>query len=218
VTIRKGLLNTLRRQHSTPQVTEHDRFEHLMAVTAQLPTHSLEKFIRAIMRPVQSDLIIQCSEGRGEPPRADPDWLFFDGINHDPLRQYRDRLDPEQWSLNLACDVVLPWPWMQSRLVSTVGHIGGPHGRRWTQDRNHRVALWLPWHIGFVHGGNHSLTAGILSGEGTVTPTAVYDCQRLLGAVHTDGHSWYVHNQPVATVRSGRSAAVFEIGRRISSR
>ncbi|WP_323129610.1 DUF6710 family protein, partial [Klebsiella pneumoniae] len=28
---------------------------------------------------------------------------------------------------------------------------------------NHRVTLWLPWRIGFVRGGNHSIASGVLA-------------------------------------------------------
>jgi hypothetical protein len=67
--------------------------------------------------------------------------------------------------------------------------------------------------IGFVRGGNHSITAGILAGEGTVIPEHVYDMSWLFELVRTDGNHWFVDGQKAEAVKSGRSAAVFEIGR-----
>ncbi|WP_319950300.1 DUF6710 family protein, partial [Klebsiella pneumoniae] len=78
---------------------------------------------------------------------------------------------------------------------------------------NHYVELWLPWRIGFVGGGNHSITAGILAGEGTLIPEHVYDMSWLFELVRTDGNHWFVDDHKVEAVKSGRSAAVFEIGR-----
>ncbi|WP_306464925.1 DUF6710 family protein [Duffyella gerundensis] len=49
------------------------------------------------------------------------------------------------------------------------------------------VELWLPWRIAFVKGGNHSLAAGILSGEGLLLPERVFNMQDLLNRVSTNG-------------------------------
>ena len=67
--------------------------------------------------------------------------------------------------------------------------------------------------VRFVRGGNHSITAGILAGEGTVIPEHVYDMSWLFELVRTDGNHWFVDGQKAEAVKSGRSAAVFEIGR-----
>ncbi|MEK8414470.1 hypothetical protein P2O56_17665, partial [Escherichia coli] len=92
--------------------------------------------------------------------------------------------------------------------------IGTHKGKPWKQDKNnHYVDLWLPWRIGFVHGGNHSITAGILAGEGSLIPEHVYDMSWMFELVRTDGNNWFVEGQKAEAVKSGRSAAVFEIGR-----
>lgn len=77
--------------------------------------------------------------------------------------------------------------------------------------------MWLPWRIGFVRGGNHSITAGILAGEGTLIPAQVWDMSFLFERIKTDGIHWYVDGKKTETVKSWRTAAVFEIGRLISS-
>ena len=44
-------------------------------------------------------------------------------------------------------------------------------------------------------------------------PDHVYDMSWLFELVRTDGIHWFVNGQKVEAVKSGRSAAVFEIGR-----
>nr|WP_306439405.1 DUF6710 family protein [Klebsiella pneumoniae] len=81
------------------------------------------------------------------------------------------------------------------------------------QDINHRVTLWLPWRIGFVRGGNHSIASGVLAGEGEVIPDTVYDMRYLLDIVSTDGYYWYMSGKICERVSDYRTAAFFEIGR-----
>ena len=69
------------------------------------------------------------------------------------------------------------------------------------------LAYWLcAW-------GNHSITAGILAGEGSLIPEHVYDMSWMFELVRTDGNNWFVEGPKAEAVKSGRSAAVFEIGR-----
>ena len=123
-------------------------------------------------------------------------------------------LNSDDYPLSLASDMVLPWPWNLSRYIDSVSYIGINKGMPWKQDTlNHYVDLWLPWRIGFVHSGNHSITAGILAGEGTIIPDHVYDMSYLFTLIRTDGVHWFVNGQKAEAVKSWRSAAVFEIGR-----
>lgn len=92
-------------------------------------------------------------------------------------------------------------------------HIGSAKGNPWVQDINHRVTLWLPWRIGFVRGGNHSIASGVLAGEGEVIPDTVYDMRYLLDIVSTDGYYWYMSGKICERVSDYRTAAFFEIGR-----
>ncbi len=91
--------------------------------------------------------------------------------------------------------------------------IGSAKGNPWVQDINHRVTLWLPWRIGFVRGGNHSIASGVLAGEGEVIPDTVYDMRYLLDIVSTDGYYWYMSGKICERVSDYRTAAFFEIGR-----
>ncbi|EBW7114479.1 hypothetical protein DQC29_21945 [Salmonella enterica subsp. enterica serovar Telelkebir] len=197
--------------------SEKNRFDHLLAVAEKLSVKALPDLIRAIVRPVQSDLLLAVAEeGTDARPDMTPPAFFFDGLIQ--VESYektkKGELNRADYSLALASDMVLPWPWSLSRYIDNVSCIGTHKGRPWEQDEiNHYVDLWLPWRIGFVRGGNHSITAGILAGEGTVIPAHVYDMSYLFELVRTDGIHWFIGDKKAETVKSGRSAAVFEIGR-----
>lgn len=75
------------------------------------------------------------------------------------------------------------------------------------------TAKILPWRIGFVRGGNHSIASGVLAGEGEVIPDTVYDMRYLLDIVSTDGYYWYMSGKICERVSDYRTAAFFEIGR-----
>ncbi|WP_053087556.1 DUF6710 family protein [Enterobacter bugandensis] len=66
-------------------------------------------------------------------------------------------------------------------------------------------------------GGNHSITAGILAGEGTLIPEHVWDMSFLFERINTDGLHWYVDGKKTEDVKSWRAAAIFETGRLMSS-
>lgn len=205
------------KSENTAVGSEKNRFDHLLSVASKLPVNALPDLIRAIVRPVQSDLLLAVAEeGTDARPDMTPQEFFFDGLikvqSYDMMKE--GELKGADYPLSLASDMVLPWPWSLSRYIDNISHIGTHKGKPWKQDKtNHYVDLWLPWHIGFVRGGNHSITAGILSGEGMVIPEHVYDMSYLFEPVRTDGKHWFVDGQKAAAVKSGRSAAVFEIGR-----
>lgn len=196
---------------------EKNRFDHLLSVAEKLPVKALPDLIRAIVRPVQSDFLLAVAEeGTDARPDMTPQEFFFKGLI--PVESYEKmkegEMDGTDYPLSLASDMVLPWPWSLPRYIGNVSLIGTHKGVPWKQDQiNHYVDLWLPWRIGFVRGGNHSITAGILAGEGTLIPEHVYDMSWLFELVRTDGNHWFVGGQKAETVKSGRSAAVFEIGR-----
>ena len=78
--------------------------------------------------------------------------------------------------------------------------------------------MWLPWKIAFVHGGNDSLAAGVLAGEGEIIPDSVFDMKHLLAPLWFDGHSFFrIDNGDWAgDISDAREAAVFEIGKLLS--
>lgn len=197
------------------------RFRHLQSVASKLTPAALPDLIRAIVRPLQSDFLLAVAEeGTDARPDLDPEYFFFSGLHRvmDYEQMKQSRADPTTFTLTLATDVVLPWPWSLSRYISALSHIGSAKGHPWEQDPlNHDVELWLPWRIGFVMGGNHSIAAGILAGEGSLVSSTVYDMSFLFESVRTDGRFWYINGEPCEPVTQWRSAAVFEIGRGMSS-
>lgn len=196
---------------------EQKRFDHLLSVAVKLPVKALPDLIRAIVRPVQSDLLLAVAEeGTDARPNMTPSEFFFEGLiqvqSYEKMKE--GELDGADYPLSLASDMVLPWPWSLSRYIDNVSRIGSHKGRPWKQDKmNHYVDLWLPWRICFVRNGNHSITAGILAGEGMLIPEHVYDMSWLFDMVRADGNHWFVNGKKAEAVKSGRSAAVFEIGR-----
>ncbi len=118
--------------------------------------------------------------------------------------------------LRLDRDIVIPNPWEPIRLQNAFSMLrpGGAWGR-WREDKNHQIELWEPIGIGWVHGGNHSICAGILTAAGTVTPDFGYDITPIYKHVVCDGRTFRrVHDRAVISdVASIEMAAIFEIGR-----
>lgn len=214
-----GLTSNLRyRKYNREQA---ELFDRIMSVAEEVPEQVLVKFIGQLVRPIQSDLILT---GMKEGPRSDDhnmsaDRFFFRDILRSELRPYRESLEAgSEYSLSLKSDPVLPWPWNRDRLKSAFSEYGPAIGEPWRQDHyNHLVSLWLPWRIGFVECGNHSISAGIVFGEGTVEPSEVMDCTKMLDVIRTDGRHWHLLDEAIESVRDGRTAAIWEIGRRVSN-
>lgn len=122
-----------------------------------------------------------------------------------------------RYGLRLAVDPVLPVPWLRPRVASALATIGfGRSQGDWSYDAsNHFATLVLPFGIALVNGGNHSITAGIVNGEGVVETTQVDDLSRLYDYVHYDGSSFVrTHDgQELGTPRDEEPGMLFEIGR-----
>lgn len=179
----------------------------------------LPSLIAAILRPLQSEQILSVAERDPHSARKPIDTCqFFSGQDFFSFFDEGDclRPPPEAYRLQLCRHIVLSTPWKRPGFVSALAIIGtGKKLGAWRQDPNHRVSLLLPWGIGIVTNGNHSISAGILAGEGEIVPSEVADLSPLLGKVRCDG-AYYVDIQsgrPVAQVLDQRIAAVYEIGR-----
>lgn len=180
---------------------------------------ALYDLVKLILRPIQAEAMLGVVENAEHEAPADIEGptFFFNDDNFYKNEPYERELPKEQFRVRLSTDVVLPWPWNRQRIANTLSSIGtskaaGP----WEQDfNNHCVLLWLPWGIAFVAGGNHSLTAGIVAGEGELVPEAVYDMSAMLDKVRCDGRNYHeaATGRKIAPVSDLRIAAVFEIGR-----
>lgn len=216
--------------------TPEARFNQLLATATEIANinpNGLIDLIRAILRPLQSERLLHVAEyGFSKANSLNYGHLFGPAVT---LRMWQPdgsalrcaKPEPTDYQLNLATDPVLPWPWHWDRYanaLATIGsrkevnppHFGFPRWQGgWRQRTNHSVELWLPWGIGFVSSGNHSMTAGILAGEGTICPDEVYDMAYILDEVRCDGRYYrdIATNKPIHPMSDPRTGAVFEIGR-----
>lgn len=176
----------------------------------------LPALVKAILRPLQSLHIVDVAQKPKHHARDDIAYHRFfvtdGGLFPDP-----PRLSPAGYRIHLGRDLVLTTPWHRGRYVDALAHIGtGRKMGSWTEDvQNHSLTLCLPWGISFVGGGNHSIAAGILLGEGVVTPRSVLDYRGMFEHVHCDSRRFYNSKtgRVIAKTQDPCRAAVFEIGR-----
>ena len=204
---------------ATPNCVE--QFNKTMDVAREIALtnpQALRELIRALLRPLQSEHILAAAE-RGDhkaPCPIEGNSFFF--VNQELFSGAKHYLrNSPVIELNLAYDPILPTPWKRSGFVNALANIGvGKRCGAWKQESNHVVSLWLPWGIGFVGGGNHSIASGILSGKNIpITATEVFDFSPVLDLVMCDGKA-YRNKQTgelLAKATDHRRAAVFEIGR-----
>lgn len=201
---------------------EVDAFDHLLDLAEQIAAtqpQALHAFVVAILRPLQSEQILQAAERNEHAAREEIDELVFfmgrAGSNLFSVSALKS-LDPSAYEVDLARDLTLPTTWVRDSIVRALGEIG-PGMRRgaWRQHPHHLVSLWLPWRIAFVHGGNHSIAAGVLRAEGKLRPSSVFDLVPVLNAVRCDGENYIrvADGHLIAPVPDHRIGAVWEIGR-----
>lgn len=156
-------------------------------------------------------------------------WLPFFGLSekvsldgktmYDMIYHKKENRNVE---VDLIKDLVLPWPWNVSRYLDSISSIGEskPWGK-WCEDTlNHRVNMLLPMGICFVEGGNHSITSGIIHGEGTLIAKNVYDFSGVYKYVYTDGLQYkrVEDDSVISNVVNIEFAVIFEIGRMMLER
>ncbi|WP_459205261.1 DUF6710 family protein [Pseudomonas sp. MLB6B] len=161
----------------------------------------LEDLIKIVLRPVQAD---HMRAALIRPKHCAPESLSWirsmgglwqiptaEGTLLSHVTKYGRQTVDKSHTVRLWRDVVLPTIWSSSSIESSLGAIGpGRSCGRFTQDSNHRVTLMIPLGIGWVSGGNHSITQGILSGEGEIVPDEVIDVSSAIDAVRYDGECW----------------------------
>ncbi|CCF16470.1 conjugal transfer inhibition FipA domain protein [Brevibacillus laterosporus GI-9] len=126
-------------------------------------------------------------------------------------------VDNKCFEIDLNRDLVLPWPWNISRYVNSISSIGKsrPWGK-WKEDTlNHYVQVLLPMGICFVEGGNHSITSGIINGEGKLIAKNVYDFSEIYNYVYTNGIQYrrLEDDSVISNVTNLEFAVIFEVGR-----
>lgn len=204
-----------------------DRFEQVMSfanmIAAQNPT-GLLPLLRLVASTLQSYFITSSiyRQLHSAPDNPELESLFF---SYDyPLNEKKQTLwdlplslKDVRYSLKLGRDPLLAVPWHRNRLSSTLCNIGtsrdsGP----WSYDPlNHYVQLLLPFGLGLVHGGNHSITAGIVNAEGTLLTESVTDLSPLYEFVKYDGIAFIrrADGYQLSTPHHEEPGILFEIGR-----
>jgi hypothetical protein len=184
--------------------------------------HPIIDVIRLLGRKFQSEYFTNVLEQRtdSELPNIDLDTIFFDytvELTKDG-KKFLNIIEKRDIDKNvyLDKDIILPWPWQRERLANNIASIGeGRVNGKWKQDNNHRVYLYLPIGVSFVGGGNHSLTTGIIQGDGIVRPNGIYDITTVYNYVKCDGKNYIriEDEQIISPVYNIEFAAIFEIGR-----
>lgn len=182
---------------------------------------ALPDLVRLIGRRVQamfmSELLFRKKD---RVQQLDPEYVWFkpnepitqDGASLSDLM----RVEEKPRTLSLARDLILPWPWSRERIRLSLSYIGGKKDwGPWKQDFNRDIRYWLPLGIGWVKGGNHSITSGIVQGEGTITVDEVYDISAVYEHVTCDGDTFSRRHDgsTIAQVENVEFAGIFEIGR-----
>ena len=185
--------------------------------------HSLPSLARLVARPMQARRLTAAlqNELHSAPDNSEFDDLFFPAF--DPITQdgrslfdlTRSSGQETTFRLDLSRDVVVPAAWHRHRLISALAHIGASkRSGPWRPDQNHAVELVLPFGLGRVHGGNHSITAAIADGEGWV-PASACDVSPAYEHVRYDGKRFIrTHDgQVLSAPHEEEPGILFEIGR-----
>lgn len=217
----ESLLSRLRKTLRGGRREQALRFQTILELAGQLDGVALLGLVRLLGRVTQGRCLANWTAAPNHQFFGPRELLFPTSIALTKSGQCLDDLAVKvKWgqSLSLATDVVLPWPWKPSRLQGALdGLVPGGSWGEWTQDDNHSVIVWLPLRIGWVHGGNHSIAAGIAHGTGHIMPRHAYDVSPVFEHVRCDGISFRreYDGKLLAPVTDLEMAAIFEIGRQI---
>lgn|GEM_PF-925448 len=189
-----------RRRLEAQQQARSERFENVMALAREVATTDplgLSSMVRLIAGPLQARTLTSAAYHPLHEVRNAYDLSDFIGsmlVEVTPEGVTAANVigdsQPERYRLQLGRDPILPVPWSRPRLMNAIANIG--HARcmgQWRADFNHKVELLLPFGLALVHGGNHSLAAGIANAEGTVVTGTVTDLSPLYAHVRYDGMS-----------------------------
>ena len=206
--------------------------------TSKLKENPIFDFIRILGRGLQSDymkyvLYYDCEGGEHNVPSLDWGTIGFDLMemfiddNGDLIKFYDLKKEVKSSKkINLSRDLILPWPWNRNRLFRTISKIGKEREwGQWNQDyRNHYVEVWLPMGIAWVHGGNHSISIGVIQG-GELEPEYYNDISEVYKHVKCDGKNFIrtktnslIKDEIICPVTNVDFAAIFEIGRLLVQR
>ncbi len=220
-----SVLAQYRRRVRGGRKAQREDFALLIAYARELHKHTPEALpglAKMLGRAVQARAMTRLlwNKEAGIPKDCQPDTVLFDpflpltrgGWSLDNLKREVTTASP----LSLTTDVMLPWPWEKGRLSRALVNLGpGGAWGEWRQDWNHSIELWLPLGIGWVHGGNHTITAGIVHGTGRVRAEVIYDIGPVYRHVTCDGVEFRRKHDGslIGPVTDLEMAGLFEVGR-----
>ncbi|ODP27438.1 hypothetical protein PTI45_03148 [Paenibacillus nuruki] len=188
--------------------------------------HPIFSYIKILGLSIQTKYITNLAYGRERLPDLELNQFFKVFYNLTPDQTIWDIIQPtrnirnSEKKVKLNRDLVLPWPWHPLRFKNALIEIGehNPSGE-WEQDsNNHNISVVQPMGVCFVNGGNHSIMAGVVKGEGMITDYEIIDMTPLYALMYSDGVNYYRKddNSIIQEVENVEFAAIFEIGRKLN--
>lgn len=207
------------------------RFEQQMCAVDELVEvnkRALPSFGRAVALSLQARRLSKAFQYplHAAGVSAEFDHLFFsqfrpiapDGQSlYDLMKNNGERIQKSHHRLRLAKDVVLPWPWHREQLIKAFSTYGTSKGSvAWRPNRNHKVRLILPFGLGLVDSGNHSIAAGIADGEGELLAEA-WDISVAYEHIFYDGCAFRRKHDGIclSSPCEEEPGVLFELGRRM---
>lgn len=182
----------------------------------------LQTLVNYIARETQAELFSQMTLKKITPyfKKGEPHELLF--LDYAAIDDSGNKINSffvqeriENSPLPLADYIFLPWPWNYKSLVECFFSIG-TQDHPWKFDEmNHRVTFYLPFKVGFLYGGNHSIATGIVKGIGSIDKYDQVDLSKIYDHIYCDGEFYRrrCDGRPLQRVPDLPMAAVFEIGR-----
>lgn len=186
--------------------------------------HPIFSYIKVLGLSIQTNHITNLAYGRERLPALDSKVFFNFQYWLTPSSTIWDIIEPgikdikSGKEIRLTRDLVLPWPWHPLRFEDALVQIGKYNKRgAWRQDPNHDIYMLQPVGVCFVDSGNHSITAGIVKGEGSITDYRIVDMTALYSLMYCDGINYYrtADNSIIQEVENVEFAVIFEIGRKL---
>lgn len=223
-----SLLSRLRRRVRGGRQAQREEFEAVLEIAnniTETDPAALPALVKLIGRGAQARAMTGVlRQPEDKVCRYRPEKVLFPTLT--PITADRRSLNdlklevPAPRAMVLGIDIVFPWPWARGRIADSLSLLRpGGRGGKWCQDsKNHSVELWLPLGVGWVIGGNHSITADIIHADGEVMPEVTFDISDIYTHVYCDGLDYRrTHDSSkIGPVFDLEMAAIFEIGRLIA--